>query len=49
MLTKKVTAYSFETRNSSRILNYISRLTAKLTEIPLPGPTEKEWRRQSYC
>jgi len=38
MLTKKVTAYSFETRNSSLILNFISPLRAKHTEFPLRGP-----------
>ena len=35
MLTKKVTAYSFATRNSARISNFISRPTAKQTELPL--------------
>jgi hypothetical protein len=41
ILTKKVTAYSFETRNSSFILNLISRLTAKHTEFALRDPIEK--------
>jgi hypothetical protein len=46
VLTKKVTAYSFETRNSSPFLNFISRLRAKHTELPLRGAIQKLCRGQ---
>ena len=49
VLTKKVTAYSFAARNSARILNFISRPTAKQTELPLRGSVEERRREQIWC